>query len=468
MNRLNRKCQIPSAFFLILTALLIFASTQGAWAQMAPNSFADLVEQQRNTVVNIYTTQNIKPQVRPRLFNGPPSLFDQFFDGQGHPPVSKRTSLGSGVITSADGYILTNNHVVENADEINVRLANHEEYTATVIGTDKVTDLALIKINPKTSLQFARLGNSQKLRVGDWVVAIGNPFGFEQTVTAGIVSGKGRNIGGGSYENFIQTDASINPGNSGGPLFNLDGKMIGINTAIYSRSGGNIGIGFAIPVNIAQNIMTQLKDSGKVTRGWLGVHIQTVTQDIAEQFGLDRPYGALVGQVGKNSPAARGGIQPGDIILDYENQELTEMAMLPTLVAQTPINKKVTLTVFRKGQEKKIEIVIGKLATDGQEVVAQNLQTGRLGLTVQKITKELAETLRLKTDSGIIVTNVKPASPAAYAGFKRGDIILEINQVRVIDVESLTRELAKVAGNQKILFLLQREETTRYVIVKNQ
>ena len=455
-----------SAIFILLFSLFLFGTGLPAAAQIAPNSFADLVEAQRNTVVNIYTIQNSKPNQQ-KTFNAPPLPFEQFFGGGQHPPVSKRTSLGSGVITSADGYILTNNHVIEDADEINVRLANHEEYTATVIGTDKVTDLALIKINPKKALPYVHLGDSQKLRVGDWVVAIGNPFGFEQTVTAGIVSGKGRNIGGGSYENFIQTDASINPGNSGGPLFNLEGEMVGLNTAIYSRSGGNIGIGFAIPVNIAKNVMEQLKGRGTVTRGWLGVHIQSVTQDIAEQFGLDRPYGALVGQVGKDSPAEKGGVLPGDILLKYQNTEITEMSMLPTLVAQTPIGSEVPVLVFRKGKEVQLTIVIGKLEKKSKTTEVANKEAGNLGLAVQELNKELAETLHLKTHTGIIVTNVEPTSPAAYAGFKRGDIILEINQIRVTNIKSLTGELAKMAKGQKILFLLQRDDTTRYVIVKN-
>jgi serine protease Do len=431
-----------------------------------PGSFADLVEDQRDAVVNIYTTQTVKQELVKGL-NRLPSPFDHFFDGQQQQPAQKRTSLGSGVITSADGYILTNNHVIENADEINVRLANHKEYVATVIGTDKVTDLALIKINPKSSLPFAKLGDSQKLRVGDWVVAIGNPFGFEQTVTAGIVSGKGRNIGGGSYESFIQTDASINPGNSGGPLFNLEGEMVGINTAIYSRSGGNIGIGFAIPVNIAKNVMAQLKNSGTVTRGWLGIHIQTVNQDIAEQFGLDRPYGALVGGVTKNSPADKAGLKPGDIILEYANQELTEMSILPILVAQTQVNETVHLTIFRKGREQNMSIVIGEL--DGMKKVTEvkEQETVALGITVQELTGELAETLHLQARQGVIITSVKPSSPAAYAGFARGDIIIEVNQVQVRTVQDLTKELGKTSKPQKILFLVQRNKTTRYIVVKN-
>ncbi len=464
MNRLNHQnCTFP-LFFFLLTTLAILLTSQITFARMAPTSFADLVEEQKNTVVNIYTTQKV--QKRQRL-NGPPSFFDQFFEGQGQRPSQKRTSLGSGVITSADGYILTNNHVIENADEINVRLANHEEYEATVIGTDKVTDLALIKINPRTSLEFVTLGNSGRLRVGDWVVAIGNPFGFEQTVTAGIVSGKGRNIGGGSYENFIQTDASINPGNSGGPLFNLAGKMIGINTAIYSRSGGNIGIGFAIPVNIAKNIMNQLKNKGNVTRGWLGVQIQPVNQDMAEHFGLNRPYGALIGQVVKNSPADKGGLKAGDIILEYQSQELTEMGMLPTLVSQTAINEEVSLTIFRNGRERKIKLIIGKLTEDTGIEAAQEQETITLGLTVQELTEKRADAMRLSIHTGILVTKVRPASPADYAGFKRGDIIVEINQTTIDNMAKFSREMAQAAKSNKTLFRIRRGNATRYVIVKN-
>ncbi|MDA3832621.1 MAG: DegQ family serine endoprotease [Spirochaetales bacterium] len=440
---------------------------QTALARTAPISFADLVDAQKDVVVNIYTTQKNPPQVRPKL-NGPPAFFDEFFNQHGQRPAQKRTSLGSGVINSADGYILTNNHVVENAEEINVRLINHEEYVAKVIGTDKMTDLALIKINPKSALGFAKMGNSQKLRVGDWVVAIGNPFGFEQTVTAGIVSGKGRNLGGGSYENFIQTDASINPGNSGGPLFDLDGEMVGINTAIYSRSGGNIGIGFAIPVNMAKNVMNQLKETGTVTRGWLGVHIQTVNQDIAEQFGLDRPYGALVGQVVQGSPADKGGIQPGDIILKFQDQELSEMSLLPTMVAQTPINDKVILTIFRKGKEHKLPVTIGKLEKESQLSQKTQQETAAMGLTLQDLNKELAKTMGLDNHTGVIVSNVEPSTPAAHAGFARGDIILEINQVMIGNMAEFSRELSKTTKLQKILFLVKRGASTRYVIMRNE
>ena len=467
MNLLSFKKTVQAYSIFFLTTCFILTTNQLSLASMVGTSFADLVDAQKDTVVNIYTTQDVR--TGQQQFNGPPEFFDQFFKGQKRrpSPAQKRTSLGSGVITSSDGYILTNNHVIENADEINVRLANHKEYVATVIGTDTVTDLALIKIDPKSSLRYAKLGNSQKLRVGDWVVAIGNPFGFEQTVTAGIVSGKGRNIGGGSYENFIQTDASINPGNSGGPLFNMAGEMIGLNTAIYSRSGGNIGIGFAIPVNMAKNVMGQLKSNGTVTRGWLGVHIQAVNQDIAEHFGLNRPYGALIGQVGKNSPAERAGLQAGDIILEYKNQELTEMSMLPTLVAQTPVNEKAILTIFRKGKEQKISVIIGQLEGETALVAEDAQKTITFGLTVQDLSPELAETMHTPGQKGVIVTNVSPGSSAEYAGFTRGDIILEINQKAVRTVTELTTELGKTNNFRKILFMVKRGNTTRFVVVKN-
>ncbi|MDD5760116.1 MAG: trypsin-like peptidase domain-containing protein, partial [Desulfobulbaceae bacterium] len=303
-------------FILTILALLIsgFIQVSPARSQTgAPASFADLAEKYGPMVVNISSTQNVKSRNLPYeyFYNDEqmPEEFRHFFDmpqGPRHQhalPSQKRTSLGSGVIASADGYILTNNHVVEDADEINVRLANAEEYRAKIIGRDPKTDLALVKIDPKHDLNYVTFGDSDRLRVGDWVIAIGNPFGFEQTITAGIVSGKGRAIGDGPYQNFIQTDASINPGNSGGPLFDMNGQLMGINTAIFSRSGGNIGLGFAIPANMVKSVFTQLKGSGKVTRGMIGVIIQPVTQDLARQFKLDRTIGALIGQVTPGGPA---------------------------------------------------------------------------------------------------------------------------------------------------------------------
>lgn len=473
--------------FLATFSLLLCGFMSQAQAAR-PASFADLVTTHGDTVVNIYTTQTVKtPAGHPQFdFNGTPQqlpeLFERFFGrphpdrkgqpnphgkGNGKPRTQQRTSLGSGVITSADGYILTNNHVIENADEIHVRFANHKEYEAKIIGRDKMTDIALIKIEPTGKLPFVKLGNSDKLRVGDWVVAIGNPFGFEQTVTAGIVSGKGRTLGGGAYDNFIQTDASINPGNSGGPLFNLDGEMVGINTAIYSRSGGNIGIGFAIPVNMAKNVMAQLQESGHVIRGWLGVRIQTVNQDIAEQFGMERPYGALVGQVDKDSPAGKAGIRQGDIITRFKDKEISEMTMLPTLVAQTPVGEKAKVTVFRKGKEKTVTVTIGKLEDSGALSDEAVEETASLGMTVQELTPELAESLQIGGETGVLVANVEGGSPAAMAGLKRGDLITEINQDQVTDMEIFGKLLAQTKNDKRILLLVQRGSHSRYVVIKN-
>jgi len=438
-----------------------------------PDTFAPLVEKYGDTVVNIYTTQTVKEPPIPNFpfqeHQGVPEFFKKFFEQQGqgyHGQIipQKRTSLGSGVIISADGYIITNNHVIDEADEINVRFANHEEYEAKIIGRDAKTDVALIKIEPKEALPFATFGDSEKLRVGDWIIAIGNPFGFEQTVTAGIVSGKGRTLGSGNYENFIQTDASINPGNSGGPLFNMDGQMVGINTAIYSRSGGNIGIGFAIPINMAQNVIEQLKATGKVTRGWLGVMIQNVSQDLAKQFGLDRPIGALVGEVSPGGPAEKAGILPGDIIVEYKGTEITQMNMLPTLVAQTPVGETVNVALFRNGKKKNVSITVAKLEED--EAAAEIGQESVLGLTVQQLTPELAQSLKIKDKEGIIVANVEPGSAAEEAGLRPGDLILEVNRQEIKNMEEYNKALANLDKKESILLLVKRDTHTRFVVLE--
>ena len=464
-----------SVFTLLLTLMLMLMTGQQALAAY-PTSFADLVEEQGQTVVNVYTTKTIETERSPQFsYQGNPDDLQDFFRRFFNTPPNqgfqtqqqKKQSLGSGAIISSDGYILTNNHVVENADEIHIRFANHEEYEATVIGLDKMSDLALIKIEPKKPLPFVSLGDSAALRVGDWVVAIGNPFGLEQTVTAGIVSAKGRALGGGAYGNFIQTDASINPGNSGGPLFNLDGEMVGINTAIFSRSGGNIGIGFAIPVNMAKNVMEQLKEHGVVTRGWLGVHIQTVNQDIAEQFGMDRPYGALIGGVEKQSPADKAGLKQGDIIIKFKGQEITQMTMLPTLVGQSSVGEKVTVTIFRKGKEKNIVVTLGELkGEDAGSFMNENEEMAALGLSVQKLTPEIAESLDLNEKDGVLISNVARNSSAAQAGLRRGDLIVEINQQQIKNVRDFNKILQKEGKAKKLLFLIKRDKRSHFVVVK--
>jgi len=478
---LQRKLKLQSmltifAFLSILSFVTV--SPMPAAAANAPDSFADLAEKLSPTVVNIYTTQVVKaPQYPNNFFHNPedmPEFFKHFFDlpeGQQQQQMpqreEKRTSLGSGVIITKDGYIITNNHVVENADSINVRLTDYEEYDAKIIGRDPKTDIALIKIDPKEDLPFVEFGDSNKLRVGDWVMAIGNPFGFSQTVTAGIVSGKGRSLGSGPYENFIQTDASINPGNSGGPLFDMDGKMVGINTAIYSRSGGNIGIGFAIPVNMAKFVIEQLKTSGKVTRGWLGVMIQHVTPELADQFKLDRPIGALVGEVTPDSPAAKAGIKQGDIIIAYNGREVTQMSLLPAMVAQTPVGSKADVTLYRDGKKKNITVTIAKLEEDETVFSGTPAEPQKnLGMTVQEITPEIAKSMGLEDTSGVLVANVEPDSPAYEAGVRRGDVIIEVSQKPITNLESYKKARKETDGSDSILLLIKRENRTRYVAVK--
>ncbi len=460
------KANKPIFLFFLLTFLLSATASLAA----RPDSFADLAEELSPIVVNISTTQTVKTPMMSQFPFGHkelPDMFRRFFNMPHHPQLRQRkqevTSLGSGVIISSDGYIVTKNHVVEEAEKISVRFANHEEVEAKIIGRDPKTDLALIKIEIDHGLQYVEFGDSDSLRVGDWVIAIGNPFGLEQTVTAGIVSAKGRRIGGTAYENFIQTDASINPGNSGGPLFDLNGKMVGVNTAIFSRSGGNIGIGFAIPVNMAKNVVKQLKEDGKVTRGWLGVMIQQVDQALANEFKMERPEGALVGEVVADSPAGKAGIKSGDIIVEYGGRKITEMNMLPGLVAQTAVGEKVEVVLIRDGKRKEVQVEIVKLEED-ELASAEDEAESRLGMTVQELTPELAGSLELGDAGGLIIAGVTPDSPAADAGLRRGDLILEINRQPVSDLSAYA-EMLKSNEGKRILFLIKRNDHTRFVVV---
>ena len=443
-----------------------------------PDSFADLAEKLGPSVVNIYTTQTVEVSSSPHQFSFPddmeiPEPFRRFFGLPGQPeqPAPKRkmerTSLGSGVIATADGFILTNNHVVEDADEINVTLATFEEYEAKVIGRDPKSDIALIKIETEKELPAVAFGNSDQLRVGDWVLAIGNPFGLQQTVTAGIVSAKGRSINNGTYGNFIQTDASINPGNSGGPLFNLKGEMVGVNTAIFSRTGGNIGIGFAIPANMAKTVMAQLKEHGKVTRGWLGVMIQHVTPELADNFGLDRPIGALVGQVVPDSPAEKAGIKAGDVIIEYNGKEVSQMSMLPAMVVQTPVDDKASVVLIRDGKKQTITVTIGKMADEQALFDSGEDASGLdLGLAVQELSPELADSLGIEEVAGLIVTNVDSGSASAEAGIKRGDIIQEINRDPVDSIADYKKALLEAKNKKSILLLVKRAQHTKFVVIK--
>jgi serine protease Do len=352
---------LPGIIIPVIAASLVlgFVLSEEAMARAdVPESFAELAAKVDHVAVNISSTKVVKPAGR--FFQFPGREFRDFFGDEffkhffGEIPQEqmKQRSLGSGLVISGDGYILTNNHVVAEAEEIVVTFTEEERYEAKIIGRDPKTDIALIKIKVDNPIPAARLGDSDTLRVGDWVVAIGNPFGLGSTVTAGIVSAKGRTIGAGPYDDFIQTDASINPGNSGGPLFNIEGEVVGINTAIFTQTGGNIGIGFAIPINMAKSVMTQLKEKGKVTRGWLGVTIQNVTPEIKEKLDLKTTEGALIAEVAKDSPAQRGGLERGDVIIRFDGKKVKEMSALPSMVAQTPVGKEVEVggvRLFRSG-----------------------------------------------------------------------------------------------------------------------
>ncbi len=431
--------------------------------------FASLAERLSPSVVNISTTAE---REAPSLGGGPSPFdpqdpfhefwepFERFF-GPFPRRRFKERSLGSGFIINREGYILTNNHVIENAQEISVRLEDVKEYKAKVVGRDPKTDVAVIKIDGIEGVEPMVLGDSDKLRVGDWVMAIGNPFGLDHTVTAGIVSAKGRFIGQGSYDNFIQTDAAINPGNSGGPLINLRGEVVGINTAIFSRTGGNIGIGFAIPINLVKEL-----EKGKVTRGWLGVLIQKVTPDIAESMGLKEPLGALVADVVKGGPAEEAGIKVGDVIVEFDGHPIKESNELPWLVARTPVGKLATVKVIRNKKAETITVKIGELKEE--EVAAgPGGSEEDLGLTVQTLTPDVAESLGIGEDvKGVVVTNVESGSPADEAGLRRGDVILEVNRKPVPDLASFRRAIRESPKGKSILLWVRRGENTIFVAVK--
>lgn len=457
---------------LIAAALFtsLICSVSPAPAQYFPPDFVELAKQLKPTVVNISTEKKSRQQRRqqsrpfgPSPFGNDPfqDFFDRFFDEQ-MPQSRSQKSLGSGFVISADGYILTNNHVVDGADEIKVKFDNGKELKGELKGSDAKLDLALIKVTSADKLTVAPLGNSDAIEVGEWVMAIGNPFGLSETVTAGIVSAKGRVIGSGPYDDFIQTDASINPGNSGGPLFNAKGEVIGINTAIIA---GGQGIGFAIPVNMAKSIIPQLRDKGKVTRGWIGVSIQPVTKDLADSFGLAGERGALVSEVLPESPAEKGGIKTGDIITTFDGKEIKEMNDLPRLVAATATGRSVPVKVIRDGKEEALTLVIEKMKDGGDEDSSSETQD-KLGLTVKDLTKELAASLRIKDSAGVVVTDVKMDSLAMNVGIQRGDILKEVNGIKITRAEDYEKSLAATKKDKVLRLLIKHGESSRYVAIK--
>lgn len=466
-------------------AALLLALPAAAGAQLP--DFTDLVERSSPAVVNISTTQEVEGG---REMPGMPDLpedhpFRDFLDrfledegkGQAPPPQFDSQSLGSGFIISADGYILTNNHVVDGASEIVVRLNDRREMVAELVGSDERSDLALLKVDAE-DLPTVDIGQSSDLEVGEWVLAIGSPFGFEYSVTAGIVSAKGRNLPTENYVPFLQTDVAINPGNSGGPLFNLDGEVVGVNSHIYSRSGGFQGVSFAIPIELAMDVVEQLRDDGRVTRAWLGVLIQDVTRELAESFGMDRPEGALVAQVLPDSPAADSGLQAGDVIVEFNGREVPTSGALPPMVGRMPVGESVTLTVVRDGEREELDVTLEELPEDtarrggggggqgGEQRPPEDSRLDDLGLEVQPLDREARDALDLADDvAGVVVVDVAPG-PAAEAGLRRGDVITRVNREPVEDVDALEEVLGGLESGQSVPVLVQREGGPRFLALR--
>jgi serine protease Do len=433
-----------------------------------PSSFAELADQLSPTVVNVKVTKVIQTGFQGPQMHGSPfgdqfgDFFNRFFEQMPQTPRTHPSQgAGSGVIISEDGYILSNNHVVEGAKEVSVTLANEKEYPAEVVGLDPKTDLAVLKIKAPNDLPKATLGNSESLKVGDWVVAIGNPFGLNHTVTSGIVSAKGRVIGAGPYDDFIQTDASINPGNSGGPLFNMKGEVVGINTAIIPQGQG---IGFAIPVNTAKPLIPQLVEHGEITRGYLGVNIQTITADLAKALEVEEQRGALVSDVGADSPAEKAGIERGDIIIDFDGHIIKDSHDLPAKVAATPVGEKVELTVLRDGKEKQLTVTVGELVDDNSLLgKSDGASKGKWGLQLHDLDEKIAEQLGVDAREGVAIVGVEPGSAAAEAGLRKGDVIVEVNRQAVDSVDAVKEQLRDAEDKDKLLLLVQRDKGKFYV-----
>ncbi len=461
-----------------------------AQAQTGPKDFADLSEQLVPSVVNISTSQQVQqvgggapvPQFPP----GSPfeEFFRDFFDRRGEEqpdnnqaPTPRTTSLGSGFVVDATGYIVTNNHVISNADEITVTFSDESSLKAELVGRDPKTDVALLKVEPEQPLVAVPWGNSDAAKVGHWVVAIGNPFGLGNTVTAGIISARARDINAGPFDDFLQTDASINRGNSGGPLFNMAGEVIGINTAIYSPTGGSVGIGFAVPSNLAQNVVHQLREFGETRRGWLGVRIQTVTDDLAESLGLDSTEGALVASVSEDSPAEAAGLLVGDVILRFDSKSVTTMRRLPRIVAETQIGKEVNVEVWREGQLVTVGVTVGRLDESAPQLASATPPADRpitqevpeLGLTLSSITDELRERFELPQDAkGVMVVQVDNASSAAEKGVRAGDVIVEVGQQEVTSPGDVADRVREHRDEEKptVLLLLDRAGDLQFIAVR--
>lgn len=464
-----------------------------AEARDAPQSFADMVDKLLPTVVNITTTQNV-PQQGPRLRDMPQlppgspfeELFKEFFDRRGGDQQQRRgTSLGSGFIVDGEGYIITNNHVIQGAEDITVILRDDTQLKAKLIGSDSRVDVAVLKVEPpnKKPLPSVKFGDSDKVRVGDWVIAIGNPFGLGHSVTAGIISARGRALGNESLDDYLQTDAAINKGNSGGPLFNAEGEVIGVNTAIFSPSGTNAGLAFSIPSNLVKQVADQLREFGRVKRGWIGVSYQSVTDDIADSFNLDRARGVLVANVVADGPAAKAGLKRNDIILNFAGQEVPDLRRFPRIVANARVGSTVDVVVWRQGKEQSFKLKIGeqeepekqnasaqsgpKKPADPDQAVSSSIE--QLGLTLQKITDQLREKYGLSDNAkGVVITKVAPNSPAAEKQLQAGDVILEVDQKAVTTPQEVSEIVAKLQAQKKrsVLLFVERQGDPRFAALR--
>jgi serine protease Do len=471
-----RLAKVICATLMLLTA--VPAMTMLAAARPAPDSFADLAAKLLPTVVNIATSQTLKPRRHvdlPKLPPGSPleDLFKNFMGPREGTPRHV-TSLGSGFIIDPTGYIVTNNHVIEDSDEITVTLNDGSELPAMLVGRDTKTDLALLKVKPKHPLKATHFGDSDTARIGDWVIAIGDPFGIGSTVTAGIVSARNRNINSGPYDDFIQTDAPINRGNSGGPLFDMDGNVIGINSQIYTPSGGSVGIGFAIPANLAKDVISQLRRFGEARRGWIGVRIQAVTPEIAQGMGLSSTAGALVAEVTSASPAAKGGVRTGDVVVSFDGKQVTDDRALPRIVAETPIGITVNVEVLRKGRKTNLRITVQKLTdnskadrtTSPAPALKERSLLGRLGMTLGPLDDGARAKYRISGQvAGVLVTAVDPTSPAADKNVRAGDVIVEVAGQKVTTPDQIVARLSadQKAGKKVELFLISRGGNLAFV-----
>jgi serine protease Do len=459
---------------------VVMAVSGVAGARELPD-FTELVINHGDAVVNISTTQKVSQRKRfpgggemPEIPEGTPfgEWFKHFFDEENGGESTERfrsQSLGSGFIISKDGYVMTNNHVVKGADEIIVKLTDRREIKAELIGTDPRSDIALLKLISEEPLPVVKIGKSEKLKVGEWVLAIGSPFGFEQSVTAGIVSAKGRSLPRENYVPFIQTDVAINPGNSGGPLFNLDGQVVGINSQIYSRTGGFMGLSFAIPIDVAMEVAEQLKDSGEVKRGWLGILIQDVTRDLAESFGMDKPEGALVAKVLPDSPAEAAGFQSGDVVIEFNGRDIATSSSLPPVVGRTKVGKAVPVKIYRGGKKKTLSVTIGELPSDDELKVSRAqpkpVEHDKLGLVVQDVSDEDRKQLELKEPGGVLVKDVN-SGPAAEAGVKSGDVIVSLNNENIKDAKSFGEIVESLPDGKSVAMLIMRSNGPIWLALK--